>query len=120
MPPLSDPNSNPDTQRRARSQPQRERHDAEDIYGDTDAARVANISPEGAPANPALHSSGIALLITCSVAAVLIASLVAGLLVSASAGWGVFIVSLIMAVVVNPVIYASVLRAREREIALEK
>ena len=120
MPPLSDPNSNPDRQRRARSEPQRERHDAEDIYGDTDAARVANISPEGAPANPALHSSGIALLITCSVAAVLIASLVAGLLVSASAGWGVFIVSLIMAVVVNPVIYASVLRAREREIALEK
>ncbi|MFG0291900.1 MAG: hypothetical protein ACF8MJ_01970 [Phycisphaerales bacterium JB050] len=120
MPPLSEPNRTLDRQQGSRAEPVRKRRDAEDVYGDTDAARVANISPEGAPADPALHSSGIALLITCSVAAVLIASLVAGLLVSASAGWGVFIVSLIMAVVVNPVIYASVLRAREREIALGK
>ncbi len=102
------------------SEPTRERHPAKQVYGDTDVARVADISPEGPPADPVLPSSGIALLITCSVIAVLIASLLTGVLVSAAAGWGVFVVSLLLAVVVNPVIYASVLRARERHTALER
>lgn len=109
-----------DERKTTKTEPTRERHPAREVYGDTDVARVADISPEGAPANPVLASSGIALLITCSVAAVLIASLLTGVLVSAAAGWGVFVVSLLLAVVVNPVIYASVLRARERQVALKQ
>jgi hypothetical protein len=102
-----------------RSEPVRDRHEARDVYDDKDAADIAAVSPEGAPANPKLGSSGIAKLIALSVLAVIVASLLAGVIISPAAGWGVFVVSMLLAVVINPVIYASVLRARERDYAAQ-
>lgn len=98
-----------------RSEPVRDRKSARDIYEDQQAGKIADVSPEGRPANPGLGAKGIAMMISASVTAVVIASILTALFISAAAGWGVFIVSMLLAVVINPVMYASILRARERE-----
>jgi hypothetical protein len=98
-----------------RSEPVRERKSAKEAYDDRQAGEIADVSPEGRPANPGLGAKGIAIMISASVTAVVIASILTAIFVSAAAGWGVFIVSMLLAVVINPVMYASILRARERE-----
>lgn len=101
-----------------RDEPVRVPRSAEDMLHGSDAGRIAEISPEGVPANAGLRGRGIALLISGAVLVVAIVSVVTGLVAGSAAGWGVLIVGMLLALVVNPVVYASVLRAREREHAI--
>ena len=98
-----------------RAEPVRNRRSAADPCDDRQAGEIADVSPEGRPANPGLGAKGIAMMICASVTVVVIASILTAVFVSAAAGWGVFIVSMLLTVVINPVMYASILRARERE-----
>ena len=97
-----------------RSEPVRESRSSEDTYPDKKAGQIADRSPEGRPANPDLGPSGIVKLMVAAVTVVLAASGLTWAAVGPDAALGVLIVGLLLAVVVNPVIYASALRAKER------
>jgi len=98
-----------------RSEPVRKPESAEEIYPDAKAGRIADKSPEGMPAQPDLGPSGIVKLMVAAAVVVLIASGITWATIGPDAALGVLIVGLLLAVVVNPVIYASVLRANERK-----
>jgi hypothetical protein len=98
-----------------RSEPVRKRQSAEETYPDAKAGRIADKSPEGMPAQPNLGPSGIVKLMVAAVVAVLIAAGITWASLGPDAALGVLIVGLLLAVVINPVIYASALRAKERQ-----
>lgn len=97
-----------------RSEPVRESRSSEETYPDKKAGRIADRSPEGRPANPDLSPSGIVKLMVAAMVVVLLASGVTWAAVGPDAALGVLVVGLLLAIVVNPVIYASALRAKER------
>lgn len=92
----------------------REPESAEEIYPDAKAGRIADKSPEGMPADPDLGPSGIVKLMIAAAVVVLIAAGATWAIIGPDAALGVLIVGILLAVVVNPVIYASALRAKER------
>jgi hypothetical protein len=97
-----------------RSEPVRESRSSEETYPDKKAGRIADVSPEGRPANPDLGPSGIVKLMIAAMGVVLLASGLTWAVVGPDAALGLLIVGLLLAIVVNPVIYASALRAKER------
>ncbi len=98
-----------------RSEPVREPQSPRETYPNEHAARIADKSPEGMPANPELGPSGIVKLMVAAMVVVLGASALTWAIVGPDAALGVLIVGVLLAIVVNPVIYASALRAKERK-----
>lgn len=98
-----------------RSEPVREPKSAKEITDDPEAGRIADASPEGIPADPETGSKRIIAMIILSIGAVVAAALIIGFTVGSGAGWGVLIVGIAIAAVINPVMYAAIARARERE-----
>lgn len=80
-----------------------------------EAEELKHISPEGRPADPAVRSRTLAVLIAVAIGVVITAAaLIAG---AGSPGFAIAIglVGVIVVLLANPVIWASALRARERE-----
>ena len=95
--------------------PPADRADEDVPIEEVEAEELKYISPEGRPADPAIRSRTLAVLIAVAIGVVITAAaLIAG---AGSPGFAVAIglVGVIVVLLANPVIWASALRARERE-----
>lgn len=76
--------------------------------------RTPDRSPEGAPGDPQVKQGNLGFMILGSILAVVIISIAIGLLLDPMAGVLAFALLMAIAVVANPVIWAAVLRGKER------
>lgn len=85
-----------------------------DGFERVDGVRTAERSPEGAPANPDVHRSGILWMLIGSLVAVIALAAVTLIFLGPWAALLVLVLGSALAVIGNPTIWAAGLRSRER------
>ena len=87
---------------------------ADDRESEVIAEKIQDISPEGTPAYPELHSTGMLMLILGSLGIVIFLALAVCLIWGYAAGALVLVFGGALACLGNPVIWSTLLRAMER------
>lgn len=79
-----------------------------------EARKIEAVSPEGRPAVPEVKAAGIGLMLVSIIVLLLVIGMIVALAVSEPAGIAIAALGVLI-FLINPVVWASVLRASERE-----
>jgi len=85
-----------------------------DVAKEVRAEEVSVESPEGRPADPAIGSRGLKAMVLIVAAAVMVAAVLVGILVSVGLGLAIAGMGIVF-LLVNPIVGAAMMRSKERE-----
>lgn len=98
----------------ARPVPKPEIEEPEEVRLEREAQKIEEVSPEGRPAVPEIKAGGIGLMLIAIVVLLVVIGIIVAIVYRPAAGIGIAAFGLVI-LLFNPVVWASIFRASERE-----